>query len=159
MKTARKIRELLWAVMAITLGYLTAFPAAADSTPASHPALFLQAAPNFRHARHFIEIFSKLPSSAEMGAIQNYECEAEGGFWHSFRIRGCQGGDYNDHILSDHEAFVPDNDHILDYNDHYLPYPEYPLHSGDECAIRGSAKCQLTGVKGGNFGLRLKLEV
>jgi len=133
MKTARKIGELLLAVMAITLGYLTAFPAAADSTPAPHPALFLQAARTFRSARHFIEIFSKFPSSAAMSAIHHYECEAEGGFWHSCQPSGRQGGDYNDHILSDNEAFVPYNDHILDDNDHVLPYPEYPLHSGDEC--------------------------
>ena len=133
MKTARKIRELLLAVMAITLGYLTAFAAAADSNPAPHPALFLQAARTFRSAHNSLDLFSKFPSSAAMGAIQNYECEAEGGFWHSFQPSGRQGGDYPDHILSDIDAFVPYNDHILPDTDHFLPYPEYALHSRDKC--------------------------
>ena len=157
MKTARKILELLSAVMAITIGYLTAFPAAADSPPAPPPALFLQAARTFRSARQFIEIFSKFPSSASMSAIAKAECEDTCGFWHSCQPSGRQGGDYPDHILSDNNAFVHYNDYVLADNDHYLSYPEGALHSGDECAIRGCAKSQVTGAKRGNFVLRLKL--
>ena len=129
MKTANQIRALLPAVMVITIGYLTAISAASDSTPAPDSVLFLNVAQTFRSARHCIEIFSKFPSSASLSAIPNFECEDTCGFWHSFRIRGCQGGDYNDHILSDNDALVPDNDHVLDYNDHFLPYLDPDPHS------------------------------
>ena len=136
MKTATKILKLLPAIVIITACYLRAFPLALGAGAALPAALGKALAPKeariFLPAHHSIEIFSKFPSSAFMSAIPNFECEDTCGFWHSFRIRGCQGGDYNDHILSDNEAFVPDNDHILDYNDHFLPYPEYALHSGDE---------------------------
>ena len=129
MKTANQIGELLLAVMVITIGYLTAFSAAADSTPAPHPALLLQMAPTFLSAHQWLEIFSKFSSSASLSAIPNFECEAESGFWHSFRTNGRQGGDYPDHFLSDNDALVPDNDHVLDYNDHFLPYLDPDPHS------------------------------
>ena len=157
MKTATKILKLLPAIVIITACYLRVFPLAISLGAALPAALGTALAPKgariFLPAHHSIEIFSKFPSSDVMSALPNFECEAESGFWHSCRISGRQGGDYNDHILSDNKAFVHYNDHILADNDHYLPYLEYPLHSGDECAIRGSAKCQLTGAKGGNFGL------
>jgi len=137
MKTARKILKLVPAIVIITACYLRTFPLAISSGAALPAALGTALAPKeariFLPAHHSIEIFSKFPSSAAMSAIPNYDCEAESGFWHSFRLSGRQGGDYKDHILSDNEAFVPYNDHILDDNDHFLPYPEGALHSGDEC--------------------------
>ena len=137
MKKTRKILELLLASLVITFCYLRVFLSAIASLAALPSTLWnelaLKAARTFLSAHNALDLFSKFPSSAAMSAFPNYECEDTCGFWHSFRIRGCQGGDYKDHILSDHEALVPDNDHILPDTDHFLPYPEYALHSRDKC--------------------------
>ena len=141
MKTANQIGGLLPVVIIITtcslMVWIVAFgsgatlPAAVGKEPAP------KGARTFWSARHFTEIFSKFPSSASRSAFPKEECEAECGFWHSFRTSGRQEGDYKDHVLPDHNAFVPDHDHILPYHDHDLPYLDAPLPSPFEGGVRG----------------------
>src|SRR3990172_10438615 len=115
MKTANQIRELLPAIIIIIACYLRllieAWGLGATLPSAVGNELAPKGARTFLSAQQWLDLILKFPSSASMSAIPKYECEDECGFWHSFRTTPGQEGDYKDHILPYHSAFVPYHDH------------------------------------------------